>query len=62
MPASFNWFNATGITPPVKDQGKCGSCWAAAAVGALEIQNVLEGYEFHNLSMQQAVDWFVHFI
>lgn len=35
LPSSWDW-RAHGGTTPTKDQGGCGSCWAFAAVGALE--------------------------
>ena len=44
-PDYFNWMDFEGQdwTSPIKDQGKCGSCWLFAAFGALEsIINIRE--------------------
>jgi len=35
LPVSYDWRNYEGCTP-IKSQGGCGSCWAFAAIGAME--------------------------
>ena len=59
MPDEFTWLSVPGVNQTILNQGKCGSCWAFAAVGALEMQSVISGNEYVNLSRQQAIDWFV---
>ena len=52
--ANIDWV-AKGMVSPVKDQGRCGSCWAFSAVGTLESQSLMKGGNAR-LSEQQLVD------
>ena len=61
MPAEFNWLDIADMRHPARDQAQCGSCWAFSAIGALEMQSVLEGNKYVALSPEQAIDWFVKF-
>jgi inhibitor of cysteine peptidase len=54
LPPAFNWCDLDGCTP-VKDQGQCGSCWAFATVGALELNIIIRAGEAEDLSEQYLV-------
>ncbi len=52
LPVAFDWIGLGGVTP-VKDQDGCGSCWAFAALGALESVIKIHGGVELDLSEQQ---------
>ncbi|KAJ0403630.1 hypothetical protein P43SY_002445 [Pythium insidiosum] len=52
--ADKDW-TASGCVAPVKQQGQCGSCWAFAAIAALESAYCLQGHELTTFSEQQVL-------
>lgn len=50
-----NW-TAQGIMTPIKNQGNCGSCYAFAAVAAMESASLIDNNSTISLSEQQIVD------
>lgn len=55
IPEEIDWVKL-GAVSPVLDQGRCGSCWAFSAVGALEGQHFKKTGMLVALSVQQLID------
>lgn len=55
LPDSIDW-REQGVITPVMDQGNCGSCYAFAAVSAIEGQMALATNQLVDLSEQNLVD------
>lgn len=55
LPKSVDW-RTQGAVTSVKNQGKCGSCWAFAASGALEGLYAIKNKKLLDFSEQQLMD------
>lgn len=55
-PASYSWTTVAGVVRPVQDQKQCASCWAFAAIGALEGQMAILKGKYEKLSEQEIIE------
>ncbi|CAD5232729.1 unnamed protein product [Bursaphelenchus xylophilus] len=54
IPANFSWVAKNKVTG-IRDQGRCGCCYAFAAVGAVESQYAIKTGKLVDLSEQQVI-------
>lgn len=55
IPNEWDW-RVSNTVSEIQDQGKCGSCWAFAAVSAIEQKVALKHNKLYKFSEQQLVD------
>ena len=58
IPDRIDWRNTKGILTEIKNQGKCGSCWAFTTAAVVEGRYAYKNpnWKIQNLSPQELVD------
>jgi hypothetical protein len=52
LPQKIDWRERAAVTE-ARDQGRCGSCWSFAVIGAMESQAAIKNQKLYDLSEQQ---------
>lgn len=55
-PEDFDWRNTPKVVRPVQNQATCGSCWAFAAIAAIEGQMAIRKKLYDKLSEQEIIE------
>ncbi|KQK21159.1 hypothetical protein BRADI_1g59040v3 [Brachypodium distachyon] len=55
-PSKIDWVEAGVVSPVVRNQNDCGSCWAMASVGSVEALHYMETKQSITLSTQELID------
>lgn len=56
VPLRIDW-RASGVVTPVRNQGKCGACWAYSTIETIESMAAIQsGKRASDLSVQQIID------
>ncbi|XP_045453423.1 cathepsin O-like [Melitaea cinxia] len=55
LPQRVDW-REKGVIGPVRDQGRCGACWAFSTIGTMEAMSAINTGKLNTLSVQEVID------